>query len=120
MLRSFHTLGGKTESSTAGEPVPFAALAQRDPNGAAARALTQAGNALGIGLVSLANIFGPERIIIGGGLAALGDLLLEPARQVLATRALPAVRDVPVVTAALGAEASVVGAASLFLLTEKS
>ena len=83
----------------------------------AARATTQIGEFLGLGLVSLANVFGPERFVIGGGLASLGDRLLGPARRVLAARALPGVRNVPVVPAALGASASVVGAAALALET---
>ena len=33
---------------------------------------------------SLANIFDPEVIVIGGGVIAAGDLLLEPAREELA------------------------------------
>jgi glucokinase len=113
LLRLYRALGGPSLPDGS----PLADLARQDPNGPAARAITQVGEALGVGLVSLANIFGPDRIIIGGGLAALGDLLLHPARRALAGRALPAVRDVPVVTAALGADASVVGAAALALLT---
>lgn len=89
--------------------------ARRDPNGPAARAVARVGQKLGLGLVSLANLLDPDRIVIGGGMAELGDLLLAPARQVLAARALPAVRAVPIVGAALGPNASVVGAASLAL-----
>ena len=52
-------------------------------------------------------------IVIGGGLAALGDALLEPARRVLRARALPGPATCPVLPASLGPDASVVGAASL-------
>jgi glucokinase len=86
-------------------------------NGPATTAIRQVGEKLGLGLVSLANLFAPERIIIGGGMSELGDLLLDPARAVLAERALPAVRHTPVVLAGLGADASLVGAASLALTT---
>ena len=44
---------------------------------------------LGVGLASLVNIFNPEVVVIGGGAIAAGDLLLEPARRVVAERALP-------------------------------
>lgn len=78
--------------------------------------LDRAGEYLGAGLVSLSNIFDPELFVIGGGAAAAGDLLLEPARRVLATRALPPARDrVRVVPAALGPDAGFIGAAALAL-----
>jgi glucokinase len=95
----------------------IAQTARRVPGGLAARAVGRTGEMLGLGLVSLANLFDPDRIIIGGGLAALGDALLEPARRVLGGRALPPVRACPVVPAALGADAAVIGAAALALGT---
>jgi glucokinase len=62
------------------------------------------------------NIFEPEVIVIGGGAAAAGDLLLDPAREVVAQRALRPGRDtVRIVPALLGEEAGVVGA-GLFAL----
>ena len=111
LLRLYNSLGGPPLP----DGTPLAALARQDSESAAARAIHLTGELMGIGLVSLANIFGPDAIIIGGGLAGLGDLLLAPARHVLATRALPAVRDTPLRLATLGADAAVVGAASLAL-----
>lgn len=113
LVRYFRDMGGETETGITGPSI--AELARRDPESIAAHAIARTGRMLGLGLVSLANLFGPERIIIGGGLADLGDLLLEPARRVLRERALPAVRACPVVPAALGPDASVIGAASLAL-----
>jgi glucokinase len=79
--------------------------------------ITRAGEYLGGGLVTLVNAFNPERIVIGGGAAAAGELLLDPARRVLARRALRPARDeVSVVLAALGPNASMIGAASLALM----
>ena len=78
--------------------------------------LERAGEYLGAGLVTLTNIFDPEVIVIGGGAAAAGELLFEPARRVLATRGLPPARDrVRVVPAALGPDAGFIGAAALAL-----
>ncbi len=78
--------------------------------------LERTGEYLGAGLVTLSNIFDPEVFVIGGGAAAAGDLLLEPARRVLAARALPPARDrVRVVPAAFGPDAGFVGAAALAL-----
>jgi glucokinase len=87
-----------------------------DGDGSSVAVLARTGEYLGAGLVTLSNIFDPELFVIGGGAAAAGDLLFEPARRVLAARALPPARDrVRVVPAALGLEAGVIGAAALAL-----
>lgn len=79
--------------------------------------LARCGGYLGAGLVTLVNIFNPELIVVGGGAAAAGDLLLKPARRVLAQRALRPARDqVRILPALLGPDAGVVGAAALALL----
>ena len=44
------------------------------------------GTRLGVALAGFANIFEPEAIVIGGGVIAAGDLLLEPARARAARR----------------------------------
>jgi glucokinase len=78
--------------------------------------LERIGEYLGAGLVTLSNIFDPELFVIGGGAAAAGELLFEPARRVLASRALPPARDrARVVPAALGLDAGFIGAAALAL-----
>lgn len=66
-----------------------------------------------IGLAGLANIFDPERIVIGGGLVELGDVLLESVRAEFAYRIEgPDVRpEIPIVPAALQEQAGVIGAA---------
>jgi glucokinase len=70
------------------------------------------GERLGIGLVSLVNIFNPQMVVIGGGVSAAGELLLEPARAIVRRRALPPGRDVVrIEAAAFGAEAGLIGAA---------
>jgi glucokinase len=74
----------------------------------------RAGHALGLGLVSLADIVAPARIIVGGGIAQAGDLLLEPARAVVRTRSFPPrIRTVEIVQAALGDLSAVYGAAAM-------
>ena len=78
--------------------------------------IAEAGRGLGIGIVSLVNIFNPELVIIGGGASAAGDLMLDPAREVLAERGLPPNRQmVKVVLAHFGSEAGMMGAALLAL-----
>jgi glucokinase len=74
------------------------------------------GERLGYGLVGLVNTFNPEVIVIGGGAARGGDLLLEPARAVIAQRALPPAREqVRLVPAHYGDEAGMMGAALMAL-----
>jgi glucokinase len=52
--------------------------------------------------------------VIGAGMAAAGELLLGPARAIVAERALPPSRDVvQIVPARFGVEAGMVGAAAL-------
>jgi len=71
------------------------------------------GTRLGIALTSFANIFEPEVIVIGGGVIAAGDLLLDPARDELEARALPPMNRTPVVPAELGPDAGMIGAAAM-------
>ena len=47
------------------------------------------GERLGSALGSLVNIFNPELIVIGGGFAAAGELILAPARERMAQRVAP-------------------------------
>lgn len=78
--------------------------------------VTRVGEYLGAGLVTLVNVFNPELVVIGGGAAAAGELLLAPARRVLAARALRPQRDeVRVAPARFGNDAGIVGAAALAL-----
>jgi glucokinase len=70
------------------------------------------GRHLGAGIGSLVNIFNPELVVIGGGFAAAGDFVLEPAREVVRREALaPAGERVRIVRAELGTAAGLIGAA---------
>lgn len=73
------------------------------------RALEDAGLRLGWGLASLVNLLNPGVVIVGGDLAQVGDLLLEPARIGLRRHALDTVANTPVVASELGSRASLVG-----------
>ncbi len=100
----------------AGEPIDGKTVtdAANDGDSVAVAVVEEAGRRLGAGLSSLANIFEPEVIVIGGGVAkAIGDLMLEPARAELRSRALPPMNEVPVLTAELGPEAGMIGAATM-------
>jgi glucokinase len=118
-----------------------AAEAARDPNGAIARIaegpakgrhaseaaragdqaaryiLEEVGRRLGEGIAGLVNVLDPDVVVVGGGVAKEGDLLLDPARRAFRATVEAADRrpDVPIVTAQLGNEAGAMGAAALAL-----
>ena len=69
---------------------------------------------LGVVITSLVNIFDPEIVVIGGGVIAAGELLLAPAREVVAQRTFPFFGDnLRIVMARFGVEAGMIGAAAL-------
>jgi len=71
------------------------------------------GSRLGVACASLANIFQPNAIVVGGGVIAAGDLLLEPARKEIRERALDPMDKTPILEATLGNDAGMIGAAAL-------
>jgi glucokinase len=93
---------------------PLVTELAHDGDEAAIAVVELIGRRLGVALASFVNIFNPEVIVIGGGVIAAGELLLDPARQVMAERALPPSRDeVRIVGAHFGVEAGMIGAAAL-------
>lgn len=74
--------------------------------------LTQAGSYLGVAMASFINIFNPELIVVGGGVAQSWDLLIPAAKREVDRRAfhLPA-RLARIVPAKLGPYAGWLGAA---------
>lgn len=76
----------------------------------------RAGRSLGAGITGFVNAFNPEVVVVGGGVMAAGELLLGPARGVVAERALrPSREGVRIVPALLGEDAGMLGAATLAL-----
>jgi len=79
-------------------------------------AIAKAAYYLGIGVVNLVNIFNPEMVVMGGGMANMGDLLLEPVREKVKERAFPFLaKEVRIVPAQLGNDAGIFGAAAFAL-----
>jgi glucokinase len=70
--------------------------------------------ALACGLTSIVNLFEPELVVVGGGVARAGEQLLGPARAWVLEHAMgPAGGAVRIVAAALGDQVGVVGAAAI-------
>jgi len=85
--------------------------AQRgDPRSQAA--VDQVARYLGIGLANVVTILGPDRIVVGGGIAAAGELILGPIRRAVRERVTLVPTDrIEVVAARFGRFAGAVGAA---------
>lgn len=80
------------------------------------RVLADAGRTIGTTVAALCNQFNPERVIVGGTLAAAGDLLLDPLRQAVRRHALPAAIELlEIVPGELGERAELLGALVLVL-----
>ncbi len=74
----------------------------------------QMGKIIGTGLASVVNLLNPEKIIIGGGVADAGEILLDPIRKTILDRAMPIqANSLKVVPAQLANAAGVIGASLL-------
>jgi len=97
------TLNGIVDAALAGD-----ALARQ--------VVREAGEKLGVAVAGMLNLLNPALVIVGGGLARLGDLLLEPIRRTVRSRSLvTSVAASEIVASALGAQDVAVGAATLVL-----
>jgi glucokinase len=99
-----------------GKPVlgPDVVRCARAGDAEAARIIELWGERLGIGVANAINTFDPDEVVIGGGAARAGDLLLEPARRTALGYVVPGVgRNTRIRLARHGAKAGVLGAALL-------
>jgi glucokinase len=89
-------------------------LAQQGDPGAR-ELIAEIGTWLGRGAATIAALLDPEVIVVGGGVAAAGDLLLEPAREAYAASLTARAHRplAPFVPARMGNRAGIVGAADL-------
>lgn len=76
--------------------------------------LQAAGRRVGLMLVNVVNFFNPSLVVIGGGVALSGDVLLAAIREVVYGRGLPlATRDLSIQRSSLGSLAGVIGASMM-------
>ena len=76
--------------------------------------ITNAAEALGVGLVNIIHIFNPEMIVLGGGVTLMGRMLMEPVLRIVQERAMKAPRDaVQISLAQLGTNVGLIGAGAL-------
>ena len=113
MAREQLEAGADTALRLAGSPVAAADVvgAAQAGDRVAREIMGLAARALGIGVASLINLFNPEIVVIGGGVAQAGPLLLEPMQAVAMQRSLPSAgRNVRFVLAQFGDDAGLIGA----------
>ena len=73
--------------------------------------LRRSGTFIGIAIAGLINLFNPSIVIIGGGVAQVGDLLTAPIRQAVRERAMRASeQSMRITTAMLGRRSLLIGA----------
>jgi glucokinase len=88
------------------------ARAAREGDPVARKIYERAGFYLGIGVANLITVISPRMVIIGGGVAEAGELLLDPLRRTVVERVrLTPMDQVQIVQAQLGTDAGLVGAA---------
>jgi predicted NBD/HSP70 family sugar kinase len=81
---------------------------------AAVELVRDGGRRLGLLLAGLVSFFNPGLVVIGGGVAGIGHVLLAEIRGVVYRRSLPlATGNMPIVLSELGGQAGVIGAARL-------
>jgi glucokinase len=103
-------VGGDLEKITAAT----VEQAARQGDGLAKDLMYQAAVNLGIGLSSLIIIFNPDAVVVGGGVTKSNELIFEPARKVVAKRAVCYLRrDVPILKAVLKDNVGLIGAAAM-------
>jgi len=101
--------GGDAEKITA----ELVIKAANDDDEAAVEVMSLVGDMLGEGLVGLVNVLNPQAIIVGGGIGESCPLVSRRAAARIAAEALAGRRDIRVLTAELGNDAGVAGAAAL-------
>jgi glucokinase len=103
-------LAGGDPAKVTGELV---AAAARDGDAVAARIVRTIGSRLGEGIAGLVNVLDPAVVVVGGGVAEIGEPIFDPLREAY-HRSVEGRRDRPdvsIVPAALGVDASAIGAA---------
>jgi glucokinase len=92
------------------------AAAAREGDEMARTLLARAGRALGVAIGTLTNIFNPQLVVVGGGVARVGEYLLQPAREIVSSHSFHAMRDdMRMVEAKLGDDGGLFGAGAMAL-----
>jgi glucokinase len=107
-----HTVLGRNQQIIDARAI-FAAAATGDK--LALELLAEEAHILGTGFASLAHLFSPDVIIMGGGLSNSFDLLYSKLQTRFSQLAMPAFKDIAILPATLGGNSGLIGAGSLIL-----
>jgi len=92
------------------------ANAAKQGDGTAWTIFDRAAEYLGLGIAGLINLFNPEAVFIGGGVAQAGEILFDRVRKTINARALnKSAGEVAILPATFGLKSAVIGAISLIL-----
>ena len=92
------------------------AKAAQDGDKFAYELISRTGEYVGIGISTVLNLFGPRLIIIGGGVAESGDILLNEIKRIVKMRALEMLtKKVKIINTTIGDNGGARGAAMLFV-----
>ena len=86
----------------------------------AQKCIDRAADVLGTALACIGCIVNPEAFLFGGGMAAAGDILLEPIGRVYNAKVFPPLRGTPILQATLGNEAGITGAVRLVQIEQQA
>jgi len=104
------------DGDISGVTAEMVASAAKHGDALAVRIFDRASEYIGAALAGMLNIFNPEVVVIGGGVAQSGDILFEKVRKTVAARSLNKIsRDVLIRPATFGMKAAVMGAVALIL-----
>jgi glucokinase len=90
------------------------ATAARQQDALAVDVFRRAGVALGYGIANIVSLLDPQVVILGGGMASVAELYLDPLRDAMFERAQPlAAKQVKLVVSKLGDKANLLGCAHM-------
>ena len=109
------TLAARVERDPDGLTAEAVCIAAEAGDDCAIRVLDETARFLAVAVANLINLFNPDAIVIGGGVAAAGDLLFHPLRDEVDRRTFPSARRACRITPAqLPDTAGIIGAAGIF------
>lgn len=77
----------------------------------ALKVVTRAAEGLGRAIAAVATVLDPSAVVVGGGVAQAGPVWWEPLRATVRAELVPSLADLPVLPAAAGPAAAILGAA---------
>lgn len=109
IANSYYRLKGMPETGELRAVAQAAMSGDRD----ALHVIAEGAAMVGVTLAGLAAVFDPEALILGGGVALLGDIWWMPFEAAVRASPMPAARRIVLARAQLGNEAALIGAASM-------